>query len=157
FKTVPDTLASPYPADGRTSSLVQADVSWAACRLADSLGAWVTSTRAAEPVPVTRSGPPDRLQRLPRALARPGQIQGPYARFAATRLSPSARERLRRPGRGGRELAGHPASAGPPRNGAARRQDWGGRRRRQASTLSESRGPERARASVKDMRARAAS
>jgi hypothetical protein len=90
--------------------------------------AWATSTGRRKPICVTGCGPPDRLQRRPRALARPGQIQGSYARFAAARLSAPARERLRRPGRGGGELAAHPASAGPPRNDAARRQEWRGRR-----------------------------
>src|SRR5262249_52038635 len=45
FQTVPDPLASLDSADGRMSSLVQADAPWAARRFADSSGVSVTSTR----------------------------------------------------------------------------------------------------------------
>jgi hypothetical protein len=43
---------------------------------------------------LARVGPTHRLQRLPQALLRPGQVPGYYTLIAAERLSPSARERV---------------------------------------------------------------
>jgi hypothetical protein len=43
-----------------------------------------------------RVGPTHRLQRLPQALLRPGQVPAYYTSIAAERLSPSARERVLR-------------------------------------------------------------
>ena len=44
---------------------------------------------------VACAGPPHRLQWLPQALLRPSRVQGYYTSFAAERLSPAARERVR--------------------------------------------------------------